>query len=168
VTDAAPDDEARALARLAETGAAIVVGVEEQMPAWALEQVERLLDAWGRASADARARAEAESSSAGTAAADRIVAELRALFALDPEQQAATPLEIVRTAYREPTAVLASAGVPPVVREEFDERAWPDDVYSLVPRTLGDLGDPGLAPLHLAWGLAKAAVIRARRARTVR
>jgi hypothetical protein len=168
VTDAAPDDEARALARLAETGAAIVVGVEEQMPAWALEQVERLLDAWGRASADARARAEAESSSAGTAAADRIVAELRALFALDPEQQAATPLEIVRTAYREPTAVLASAGVPPVVRDEFDERAWPDDVYGLVPRTLGDLGDPGLAPLHLAWGLAKAAVIRARRARTVR
>jgi hypothetical protein len=168
VTDAAPDDEDRALARLAETGAAIVVGVQEQMPAWVREQVDLLLEAWGRASADARARAEAESAPAGTAAADRIVAELRALFALDPEQQAATPLEIVRTAYREPTAVLTSAGVPPVVRDEFDERTWPDDVYGLVPRTLGDLGDPGLAPLHLAWGLAKAAVMRARRARTVR
>jgi hypothetical protein len=168
VTDATPDEEDRAHARLAETGAAIVVGVEEQMPAWAREQVERLLEAWGRASADERARAEAESAHAGTAAADRIVAELRALFALDPEQQGATPLEIVRTAYREPTVVLDSAGVPPVVRDEFDERAWPDDVYGLVPRTLGDLGDPDLAPLHLAWGLAKAAVIRARRARTVR
>ena len=69
---------------------------------------------------------------------------------------------------REPALVLEAAGVPPVVRDEFDERAWPDDVYGLVPRTLGDLGDPDLGPLHLAWGMAKAAVIRARRTRTAR
>jgi hypothetical protein len=62
--------------------------------------------------------------------------------------------------------VLQAAGVPPVVRDDFDERAWPDDVYGLVPRTLGDLGDADLAPLHLAWGMAKAAVLRARRARS--
>jgi hypothetical protein len=165
MTPAAPDDEARALARLDESAVAIVAGVESQVPAWAESQVTRLLDAWGGASADVRARAEAESAAAGTTAADRVVAELRALFALDPEQQRATPLEIVRSAYREPTAVLQAAGVPAVVRDEFDERAWPDDVYGLVPRTLGDLGDPDLAPLHLAWGMAKAAVLRARRAR---
>jgi hypothetical protein len=164
VTDAAREDEARALARLDETGAAIVAGVERQVPGWARAQVERLLDAWGRAPADARIRAEAQSAEAGAAAARRIVAELRALFAVDPAQQRATPLEVVRTAYLEPTAVLAAAGVPPIVRDEFDERAWPDDVYGLVPRTLGDLGDPELAPLHLAWGMAKATVIRARRA----
>lgn len=166
MTGTTPDDEARASARLAETGSAIVAGVEAQTPKWAHDQVERLLDAWGRAPADARARAEAESATAGEAAAGRIVAELRALFALDPEKQGATPLEIVRTVYREPTVVLEAAGVPPVLRDEFDERAWPDDVYGLVPRTLGDLGDPDLGPLHLAWGMAKAAVIRARRART--
>lgn len=164
MTDAAPDDEARALARLDETGAAIVAGVERQVPGWARAQVERLLDAWGRAPADARVRAEAQSAEAGAAAARRIVAELRALFAVDPARQQATPLEIVRTVYREPTAVLAAAGVPPIVRDEFDERAWPDDDYGLVPRTLGDLGDPELAPLHLAWGMAKATVLRARRA----
>jgi hypothetical protein len=164
VTDAAREDEARALARLDETGAAIVAGVERQVPGWARAQVERLLDAWGRAPADARVRAEAQSAEAGAAAARRIVAELRALFAVDPAQQQATPLEVVRTSYREPSAVLAAAGVPPIVRDEFDERAWPDDVYGLVPRTLGDLGDPELAPLHLAWGMAKATVIRARRA----
>ncbi len=164
MTDAAREDEARALARLDETGAAIVAGVERQVPGWARAQVERLLDAWGRAPADARVRAEAQSAEAGAAAARRIVAELRALFAVDPAQQQATPLEVVRTAYREPTAVLAAAGVPPIVRDEFDERAWPDDIYGLVPRTLGDLGDPELAPLHLAWGMAKATVIRARRA----
>lgn len=90
-------------------------------------------------------------------------AALTALFALDVEEQRATPLEVVRTAYREPTALLHEAGVPPVVRDAFDERAWPDDDYGLVPRTLGDLGDERLAPLHLAWGLAKAAVVRERR-----
>jgi hypothetical protein len=164
VSDAARDDEARALARLDETGAAIVAGVERQLPGWARAQVERLLDAWGRAPADARVRAAAQSAEAGDAAARRVVAELRALFAVDPARQQATPLEIVRTAYREPTAVLAAAGVPPIVRDEFDERAWPDDDYGLVPRTLGDLGDPELAPLHLAWGMAKATVLRARRA----
>ncbi len=164
MTDAAHEDEARALARLDETGAAIVAGIERQLPGWARAQVERLLDAWGHAPADARVRAEAESAEAGVAATARIVTELRALFAVDPAQQQATPLEVVRTAYREPTSVLATAGVPPIVRDEFDERAWPDDVYGLVPRTLGDLGDPELAPLHLAWGMAKATVIRARRA----
>ena len=164
MTAAAPEDEARALARLKETGAAIVGGVERQVPGWVQTQVGRLLDAWGRAPAAARVRAAAQSVEAGTAAARRIVDQLRALFAVDPTRQQATPLEIVRTVYREPTAVLATAGVPPIVRDEFDERAWPDDVYGLVPRTLGDLGDPDLAPLHLAWGMAKATVIRARRA----
>jgi hypothetical protein len=164
VTGATPDEETRARDRLDETAAAIVAGVEAQVPAWTRAQVDRLLDAWGRAPADVRARAEAQSAPAGDAAARRIVAQLRELFAVEPERQRATPLEIVRTAYREPTAVLAEARVPPVVRDEFDERAWPEDVYGLVPRTLGDLGDPDLAPLHLAWGMAKATVIRARRA----
>ena len=98
------------------------------------------------------------------ASAARVTADLRALFAADARAQRATPLEIVRTAYREPTAVLEAAGIPPVERDSFDERAWPDDRYGLVPRTLGDLGDPDLAPLHLAWGLAKSAVLRARTA----
>jgi hypothetical protein len=163
VTAAEPEDAARALARLEETGAAIVAGVERQVPGWVQTQVERLLDAWGRAPAETRVRAEAQSVEAGTAATRRTVDQLRALFAVDPTRQQATPLEIVRTVYREPTAVLAAAGVPPIVRDEFDERAWPDDVYGLVPSTLGDLGDPDLAPLHLAWGMAKATVIRARR-----
>jgi len=31
-----------------------------------------------------------------------------------------------------------------------------------VPHTLGDLGDPDLAPMLLAWGMAKSAVVRER------
>jgi hypothetical protein len=159
-----PEEEARALERLEETAAAVVAGVEEWVPRWVATQVTRLLDAWGRAGPDTRVEAEARATEAGETAARRITSALRELFATAPERQRATPLEIVRSAYREPTEVLATAGVPPVARDEFDERSWPDDVYGLVPRTLGDLGDPDLAPLQLAWGIAKATVIRARRA----
>jgi hypothetical protein len=156
------DAEAAALERLRTTGEAIVAGVEAGIPGWAAGQVRRILDAWGGLDPERRERAELEARDAGAAAARRVVGALRALLAVDPAEQAATPLEVVRTAVREPTAVLAGIGVPPIVREDFDERAFPDDVYGLVPRTLGDLGDESLAPLHLEWGIAKAAVLRAR------
>ena len=55
------------------------------------------------------------------------------------------------------------SGPRPRTETEFDERSWPDDGYGLVPHTLGDLGDPELGPLHLAWGMAKTGVLRARR-----
>jgi hypothetical protein len=124
--------------------------------------VQRILDAWGRTGDTARDRALAAARVAGDAAAARIRRELEHLFTLDPAVQPSSPLAIVRGAYREPTAVLIEAGVPPVERDPFDERMLPEDRYDLAPRTLGDLGDPELAPLHLAWGVAKARVLRAR------
>jgi len=148
---------------LAETGAAIVEGVRRRLPGWVEGRVTLILDAWDRIDAATRARASDEARAAGAAAAARVAAELAALLETEPARQRSTPLEVVRSAYREPTAVLEAAGVPPAVRDPFDERAWPDDRYGLVPRTLGDLGDPDLGPLHLAWGLAKAAVIREER-----
>lgn len=157
-------DEARARKRMREACEGIVDGVEVRLPAWAISQVAHILDAWGRADPPTRARAEAESVVAGRQAADRVVHRLRELLALDPADQAVTPLEVVRSAYIEPTAVLAAAGVPPVVRDAFDERAWPDDRYGLVLRTFAALPGPDgfddLGPLHLAWGLAKAALLR--------
>jgi hypothetical protein len=161
--DEPADQERRGLALLHEASDAIVVGVERELAGWVERSVVRILDAWGRTAPDERARAERDAVSAGSAATARVVGELRALFALDPEQQRSTPLEIVRRAYREPTAVLGAAAIPPVERDEFAERAWPDDTYGLVVHGLGDLGDPELAPFQLAWGLAKAKVLRARR-----
>jgi hypothetical protein len=102
---------------------------------------------------------------AGRKAADRVGSALWAEMALDPARQRATPLQIVRSAYEEPTAVLAAAGIPPVERDDFHERRWPDDRYGLVPEHLSDLGDEDLGPLLLAWGMAKAAVLRSRQAR---
>jgi hypothetical protein len=154
--------EESGLRLLAETGDAIVAGVEREVAGWVRRGVARILDAWDRLDVPARERADADAAAAGVAATERVVAELRALFALDPAEQWATPLQIVRTGYREPTALLEQVGVSPVVRDEFDERSWPDDVYGLVPHTLGDLGDPDLGPLHLAWGMAKTTILRAR------
>ena len=65
---------------------------------------------------------------------------------------------MVRTAVREPSAVLADIGVPSVVRDEFEERSFPDDRYGLAPRTFADL-DEQLGPMQLVWGLAKAALV---------
>jgi hypothetical protein len=156
------DEEQSGLRLLREASDAILVGVERDLPGWVTRSVTRILDAWGRASPDDRSRAERDAVDAGRAATSRVVGELRALFALDAAQQTHTPLEIVRSAYREPTAVLAAAGVAPIVRDEFDERTWPDDEYGLVIHGLGELGDDDLAPFQMAWGLAKAKVLRAR------
>jgi hypothetical protein len=156
------DDETRAARRLAEASDAIVAGVERELRGWTQREVARILDAWGRFDAVARIGIEQQAVAAGDEATARVTARLRELFAADPAAQNATPLEIVRTGYREPTAVLDAAGVPPVERDAFASRAWPDDRYGLVLHTLGDLGDPDLAPLLLAWGMAKAAVLRAR------
>jgi hypothetical protein len=160
--DERSDDEQPGLALLQEASDAILAGVERELPGWVERSVARILDAWGRASPDARTRAEHDAVGAGRAATTRGVGELRALFALDPEEQRSTPLEIVRRAYREPTGVLAAAGIPPVERDEFAERAWPDDTYGLVVHGLGELGDDELAPLQMVWGLAKAKMLRAR------
>jgi hypothetical protein len=148
--------------RLEGAGAAIVEGVARCGPAWVVASVTRIVDAWGRLDADERAATLLAADEAAGPATDHVVAMLRELFARDPAEQRATPLQIVRTLVAAPTAVLRNAGVPGVVRDTFEERAFPEDEFDLSPRTLGDLGDPALGPQLLAWGLAKAAVLRAR------
>ena len=154
-------DEATALRLLGEASEALVEGVGSALPAWAARAADTLLTAWGWLDADQRRGVVTAAGEAGEQAARRVAAELRDLLALDPAEQRATPLEIIRSAVAEPTAVLAEAGVPDVVRDPFEERAWPDDRFGLVPRTLRDL-DPDLAAIHFAWGIAKAALLRAR------
>ncbi len=154
--------EAQARAHLDEAGGALARGVERALPEWAVRRVGDLVVAWGgpvdRPVVLAAARA------AGAAAAARIVPALWDLFARDPDEQRVTPLQIVRSAFVEPTAVLRAAGVPEVVRDEYAERGWPDDVYGLVVESFADL-DPDLVPWQMVWGAAKATVMRARHER---
>jgi hypothetical protein len=147
---------------LARASTAIVAGVEQCGPGWVVACVTRLVDAWGRLDSGERAATLAAAEAAAEPATAATVGKLRELFACDPAEQRTTPLQIVRSIVAAPTAILRDAGVPGVVRDAFEERAFPDDDYDLVPRTLGDLGDPDLGPLLLAWGLAKAAVLRSR------
>jgi hypothetical protein len=139
----------------------IVAGVAEQLPSYLQAGAARVLDAWGRLTPDARSRVDDDLAAAVRAATDRVVGDLRALLEADPPAQRATPLQVVRDAVREPTAVLADAGLPDVVRDHFEERSFPLDRYGLAPRTFADLGDDELGPAQLAWGMAKAAVLRA-------
>jgi hypothetical protein len=154
-------DEATALVLLGEASDALIEGVRTALPAWATRSADLLLSAWDGLDADRRSEVRSAAREAGERAAGRVAGELADLLALDPAEQRATPAEIIRSAVAEPTEVLAAAGMPDVVRDPFDERAWPDDRFGLVPRTLRDL-DPDLAAVHFAWGIAKAAVLRAR------
>jgi hypothetical protein len=147
--------------RLREASAALVDGVGRALPEWAARSADGLLAAWGGLAGERRRAVVAKARAAGEAAARRVAADLAALLAVDAAEQRATPLEVIRTAVMEPTAVLAAAGLPDVVRDAFDERSWPDDRFGLVPRTLRDV-DADLAAVHFAWGVAKAAVLRAR------
>ena len=140
---------------------ALVGALDAAIGPWVVRCVrERLVAATGAADAEVLARAE----SAGARARVDVVDAVRALLAQDVDTQRSTPLTLVRGAVRYATDVLRAAGVPEVVRDEFSERAFPDDVYDLVPASFADV-DERLREPALAWGAAKAHVhLRRRRA----
>jgi hypothetical protein len=163
--DAADDPgatEARGIERMAEAGAKIVAGVERQAAEWTERVVTGRAEQWGQLNSEQHDALVADARDAGQRAQARVTAELRAFFALDVAQQRTTPLAIVRTLRTEATEVLTRAGVPPIERDPYEVRAFPDDIYGIVPHALTELGDEDLGPTLLVWGLGKSAVLRAR------
>lgn len=132
----------------------LAAAVEGALPAWVERSVRRRLFDW-EGKADPEAMTEAVD--AGHRASEEVGAELRRLLATDIDKQWTNPLAILRGAVRFPTEVLRRAGVPPIVRDDFDERHFPEDDYGLAPLTFADI-DPSLFDLGLAWGAAKAHV----------
>ena len=104
----------------------------------------------------------AESVEAGERARSDVVGRMCDLLGQDVDLQRSGPLELVRSAVVYPSEVLARAGVPPVERDDFAVRAFPDDVYDLSPASFADV-HPDLAEPGIAWGAAKAHVVMARR-----
>jgi len=149
-----PDD-----IELARHAAALADGIERALPGWVAAAVARVADAWRPGLARELAPAALE---AGHAAAADVGPRVRALLLADVDDQVQGPLALVREAVRHPTGVLAGAGVGPVVRDEFEARAFPDDVYGLAPASFADL-DPPLGELGVVWGAAKAHVVLRRR-----
>lgn len=134
-------------------------GIEAALGPWVERCVARVADAWRPGLAAELADVAAE---AGRAATAEVAPRVRALLLADVADQATGPLAVVRGAVAHPTAVLAAAGVPPLVRDAFAERAFPEDAYDLAPATFADLA-PELHEPGLVWGAAKAHVVLARR-----
>jgi hypothetical protein len=132
--------------------ASLADAVEAALPAWVERCVDVILHAWkGGSEADERVAA----AEAGRRAGEEVGRQIRDLVATDVDQQRGTPLTILRQAVRYPTEVLLRAGVPPVERDGFEERAFPDDLYGLTPASFADI-DPRLVEPAVAWGAAKA------------
>jgi hypothetical protein len=153
--DGVPDDPDAALA---DAGRALAEAVEAALLGWVTTSVCRLLEAW-RGTADAATLDRA--AEAGRRAAAEVGPELHRLLASEVDRQWANPLAVVRQAVRFPTAVLVATGVPAVVRDDYDEAHFPDDVYGLTPRTFADV-DPALHDPAIVWGAAKARASMAR------
>lgn len=138
--------------QLAEYARALAEGIEAALEAWVVRCVERLVVAWSGSFSE---KIAAASHVVGATAAAEVGAELRRLLATDIDDQWTTPLDLVRSAVRYPTALLVELGVPPVERDEFSVLRFPRDVYALTPASFADL-DPSLAETGIVWGAAKA------------
>jgi hypothetical protein len=139
-------------AALARHGAALAAAVDAALPGWVDRSVRRVAADQGLR---LDATAEAALRSAGEEARAEGVARLGELLAADVDRQVGSPLAILRSLVRYPTAVLRSLGARPVARDEFAGRSFPDDVYGLSPAAFADV-DPDLHEPGLTWGAAKA------------
>ena len=148
---------------MADGARRIVAGVQQLAGPWVENAVMRVVQAWDRLDQEALTRVRADAGAAAEGAATRVTRELEAFFAQDVEAQRTTPLVIVRSLRVEATEVLRQAGIPEIERDPYDERAFPDDIYGIVPKSMTELGDEDLGGALLAWGLGKARVLRDRK-----
>lgn len=148
-------------ASVEESAASLAGAIEAAIPGWVRGSVRRVMLAWkGEVPTEVDRAAEV----AGQRARDDAGRRVRDLLARDIDEQRATPLSILRSAVSYPTEVLQAAGVPPVERDEFRDRAFPGDVYDLAPASFADV-DPALNDAAMAWGAAKAMAHRRRHTR---
>ncbi|NNE73307.1 MAG: hypothetical protein HKN26_06570 [Acidimicrobiales bacterium] len=145
------EDEA-ALAGYAE---ALATAIDHALPGWVERSVARRLP---EPSAEVRSAA----TEAGRRARSELGSQIRELLALDIDRQPTNPLEMLRRGVRYATEVLVGAGAPPVERDAFAERNFPDDRFDLTPASFADV-DPALHIPGLEWGAAKAHVHLQRR-----
>lgn len=154
----ATDDERQ----LAAFAAALVEAVDSVVEEWVRRCVQVTCV---RAGVDLDRDLVDRTEQAAVAARADVAAGLAGLFAVDVDAQAGTPLQVLRGAVRFPTEVLRGAGVPPLDRDEFDRRAFPEDIYGLTPAGFADV-DPALVEPSITWGAAKAHVHLRRHARS--
>lgn len=91
-----------------------------------------------------------------------VLARLRATLEVDVDAQRVNPLQTLREAVRFPTQVLQEAGIPTKVRDEYDEKINPEDIYGIGPAHWNDI-DESLTEPGIVWGAAKASTVLQRR-----
>lgn len=129
-----------------------------------LDTAERVTPEWARSLIERVGKSGIEDSRAQKtvqAVTEQVQLALRQLLATDPESQRSNPLTVFRQATAPITALLTDLGIPPVQRDEFEQRSFPDDIYGLSPATWVDI-HPDLVEPGLEWGAWKAAVIISR------
>ena len=148
------------LAAMAGYAAELAEGLAAALPGWVRRSVETVYvrQMLRRPPPDVAGAADR----AATAAAEDVVPRVRALLALDIDDQTTNPLALVRPAVRYPTEVLAAAGVTPVPRDSAARAQFPDDHYDLTPASFAEIA-PELHEPGLRWGAAKAHVHLSRR-----
>ncbi len=84
-----------------------------------------------------------------------IDAALRDALARPADEQRLGPLQVIREGLEPVTRLLTDMRVPVPARDDFSVRAFPGDVYGLVPSSFRDI-DESLHDVGIAWGAAKA------------
>jgi hypothetical protein len=152
---------------LAQLGAELAGAIVAAIPEWITESVTGRVNQWLQAGGGPLRVEEAElllmCEAAGQTAAEKAGGPLVELLLSDVDQQWTTPLAIVRPLVAFASDVLDRAGVPEVVRDDFQVTRFPDDRYALTPASLAALGED-VAVLALTWGAAKALAHRQRHA----
>ncbi len=143
---------------LAQKATALADAVDAAIVPWLVGAVVRRAADAGRTGPEV----EQAAAQAAASAAEETMPRIRTLLAEDIDVQATTPLALLRAAVGPATDALADLGVPPVERDDFEQRAFPDDVYALAPVAFEDLAPEVRGP-GLEWGAAKAFVHLSRR-----
>lgn len=133
--------------------------VVDAFPGWLSSRMREILSDAG---IDVNPDISAEIDGVAQAASHVVTDALFALLVTDVDAQATNPLHVIRSATAGATDYLRACRVQPVARDEWDERALPDDVYAIGPIAWRDLGE-SVHEAGIEWGAWKAATVLTRR-----
>ena len=142
-----------------ERAESLLAAVSQAYVPWLTARVVEVARSSGRPlSPEARARL----SETVPAVAEDVLAELARLLSTDVDEQRENPLHVLRRGSRRIAEFLVAEKTPAPTRDEFEQRAMPDDIYGIGPLAWRDLGER-VHEAGIEWGAWKAATVLTRR-----
>lgn len=137
-------------------------GADARYPQELLRAVTAAFGPWFRGRLrDISGRDDDRLDGATVTAQEWVASGLATLLAEDPEEQRTNPLQLLRSAARFAVPALESMGIAPPERDEFEQRAMPEDPYGIGPLAWIDLGEE-VHEAGITWGAWKAATVISR------